>query len=57
MAYKVTTECIACGECIPECGMEAISEGEEIYVIDAEQCNDCAACVPVCPVNAIILVE
>ena len=57
MAYKVTAECIACGECIPECGTEAISEGEEIYAIDAELCNDCAACVPVCPTNAIILIE
>ena len=35
MAYKISDECIACGTCIDECPVEAISEGE-IYKIDAE---------------------
>ena len=30
-----------------------ISEGEEIYVIDADCCTDCHSCVEVCPVDAI----
>lgn len=54
MAYKITEECINCGACIDECPTEAITEGEEISVIDSEKCTDCAACVEVCPVEAII---
>ena len=36
MAYKISDECIACGTCIDECPVEAISEGD-IYVIDPER--------------------
>ncbi len=53
MAYKITEDCIACGACIDECPVEAISEGE-IYKIDPELCTDCGACADVCPVDAII---
>ncbi len=52
MAYKITEECIACGSCLPECPVEAISEGD-IYVIDPELCTDCGACADVCPTEAI----
>ncbi|MCD4723473.1 MAG: 4Fe-4S binding protein, partial [Bacteroidales bacterium] len=27
MAYKITDDCTACGTCIDECPVEAISEG------------------------------
>ena len=53
MAHKITDECIACGACASDCPVEAISEGEEIYVIDPELCTDCGSCVDVCPVEAI----
>lgn len=53
MAYKITDECISCGQCVEECPVDAISEGEDIYVIDAEKCIDCGACAAVCPVEAI----
>ena len=33
MAYVISEDCIACGSCISECPVEAISEGD-IYVID-----------------------
>ena len=36
MATYITEECINCGACEPECPNEAISEGEDIYVIDPE---------------------
>jgi ferredoxin len=33
MAYKISEDCTACGTCIDECPVEAISEGD-IYKID-----------------------
>ena len=52
MAYKISDECIACGTCIDECPVDAISEGD-IYVIDPELCTDCGSCAEVCPVECI----
>jgi ferredoxin len=53
MAYVITDECIACGTCIDECPVEAISEGDDKYSIDPELCTDCGACADVCPTDAI----
>ncbi|MDZ7815985.1 MAG: 4Fe-4S binding protein [Planctomycetota bacterium] len=53
MAHKISDECIACGSCKDTCPVEAISEGDPIYEIDADTCIDCGACVDICPVNAI----
>ncbi len=52
MAYVISDDCTACGTCIDECPVEAISEGE-IYKIDPDACTDCGACADVCPVEAI----
>ncbi len=52
MAYIINDDCTACGTCIDECPVEAISEGD-IYVIDPDLCTDCGACADVCPVEAI----
>ncbi len=54
MAYKITEECISCGACAGGCPVEAISEGDERYVIDADACIDCGACAGGCPVEAIV---
>lgn len=54
MPHKITDECTMCGVCAEECPVEAISEGEETYVIDAELCTDCGLCTDECPVEAII---
>ena len=53
MTHKIDDTCIACGTCIPECPVEAISEGDPYYTIDADTCTDCGACVDSCPVDAI----
>ena len=59
MALMITTECINCDVCEPECPNEAISMGEEIYVIDPMKCTECVGhfdapqCVQVCPVACI----
>jgi ferredoxin len=53
MAYKIDPDlCTACGSCIDECPVEAISEGD-VYVIDPDACTDCGACADVCPTEAI----
>lgn len=52
MAYTISDGCVSCGTCLPECPVEAISEGD-IYVIDPNLCTDCGACAAVCPVEAI----
>ena len=59
MALLITDECINCDVCEPECPNEAISMGEEIYVIDPARCTECVGhhdepqCVRVCPVDCI----
>jgi ferredoxin len=60
MAYKITDECISCGACEPECPVQAISEGETIYVIDPNKCVECVGyfesskCAEICPVDATV---
>ena len=41
MAIYITDECINCDVCEPECPNGAISQGDEIYVIDPELCTEC----------------
>lgn len=53
MAYVITDACVSCGACADQCPVEAISEGEDRYEIDAETCVECGACAAQCPVEAI----
>ena len=53
MAYKINDNCIACGSCASQCPVEAISEGDGKYVINADTCIECGACAAQCPVEAI----
>ncbi len=52
MSYRITNKCIKCGACAAECPVEAISEGEDRYIIDPEKCIECGTCKAVCPVGA-----
>jgi len=60
MAYKITEECINCGACEPECPNQAITAGDEIYIIDPAKCTECVGhfdasqCAAVCPVDCCI---
>lgn len=59
MALMITDECINCDVCEPECPNDAISPGDEIYVIEPLLCTECVGhydepqCVAVCPVDCI----
>ena len=61
MSLLINDECINCDVCEPECPNGAISQGDEIYVIDPNLCTECVGhyetsqCVDVCPVDCIIL--
>ena len=60
MATIITEECINCGACEPECPNQAISQGEDIFVIDPKLCTECVgfhdeeACASVCPVDCCV---
>ncbi len=53
MARVISDECVMCGSCQANCPVDAISEGDGKYVIDADTCVDCGACEEGCPVSAI----
>ncbi|MBE0509200.1 MAG: YfhL family 4Fe-4S dicluster ferredoxin [Chromatiales bacterium] len=61
MALMITDECINCDVCEPECPNGAISQGDEIYVIDPGHCTECVGhydepqCIEVCPVDCILV--
>ena len=40
MSYVITDKCEKCGDCVEECPVEAISEGEDKYVVDPDTCVD-----------------
>jgi ferredoxin len=60
MALLINSDCINCDLCEPECPNEAISPGENSYVIDALKCTECVGyfdksqCVKVCPADCIV---
>jgi ferredoxin len=60
MALYITEECAFCGACESECPVDAISAGDDIYVIDAAACTECVghadepACAAVCPGECIV---
>ena len=54
MAYVISDDCIACGTCIDECPVEAISEGVK-YSINPDLCTECGTCADACPSEAIHL--
>lgn len=60
MAFMINEECINCGACEPECPNQAITAGDDIYVIDPERCTECVGhfdeqqCAEVCPVDACV---
>lgn len=55
MTYVVTENCIACKymDCVEVCPVECFYEGENMLVINPDECIDCGICEPECPAAAI----
>ena len=56
MTYIVKDECIKCKlmDCVDVCPVDCFYEGENMLVINPEECIDCGVCEPECPVDAIV---
>ena len=55
MAYVVTETCIMCkySDCVEVCPVDCFYEGENMLVINPDECIDCGVCEPECPIGAI----
>jgi ferredoxin len=62
MAMRIDETCINCGSCEPPCPNQAISAGDNFYVVDQAKCTECVGsfdkpqCVEVCPIEGCITV-
>jgi|TARA_B100001094_G_scaffold319543_1_gene364542 ferredoxin len=56
MTYLVNDDCIKCKhtDCVEVCPVDCFYEGENMLVINPDECIDCGVCEPECPVDAII---
>ncbi|HSK39342.1 MAG TPA: ferredoxin FdxA [Arenibaculum sp.] len=56
MPYIVTELCIKCKytDCVEVCPVDCFYEGENMLVINPDECIDCGVCEPECPAEAIV---
>ncbi len=56
MTYVVTEACIRCKymDCVEVCPVDCFYEGENMLVINPDECIDCGVCEPECPAEAIL---
>ncbi len=56
MPYVVTEACIRCKymDCVEVCPVDCFYEGENMLVINPDECIDCGVCAPECPAAAIL---
>ena len=55
MTYVVTEACIKCKftDCVEVCPVDCFYEGDNMLVINPDECIDCGVCEPECPAEAI----
>ncbi|MGM0422549.1 MAG: ferredoxin FdxA [Pseudomonadota bacterium] len=56
MTYVVLEDCIKCKytDCVEVCPVDCFYEGENMLVINPDECIDCGVCEPECPIDAIV---
>ena len=56
MTFVVVDACIKCKymDCIEVCPVDCFYEGDNMLVINPDECIDCGVCEPECPVEAIL---
>ena len=56
MTYVVTEACIKCKymDCVEVCPVDCFYEGDNMLVINPDECIDCGVCEPECPTKAIL---
>ncbi|MBI1327813.1 MAG: DUF3470 domain-containing protein [Alphaproteobacteria bacterium] len=56
MTFVVTDVCIMCKytDCVEVCPVDCFYEGENMLVINPDECIDCGVCEPECPIEAIV---
>ncbi len=56
MTFVVTEDCIRCKltDCVEVCPVDCFYEGENMLVINPDECIDCGVCEPECPLEAIL---
>lgn len=51
-------ECVACGGCLKDCPVSALSVYKGMYAaVDGNKCIGCGKCVKACPAGVIGLME
>jgi ferredoxin len=55
MTFVVTEACIKCKytDCVEVCPVDCFYEGNNMLVINPDECIDCGVCEPECPIEAI----
>lgn len=55
MTYVVMDNCIKCKymDCVEVCPVDCFYEGNNMLVINPDECIDCGVCEPECPADAI----
>jgi ferredoxin len=55
MPFVVTGKCIKCRytDCVEVCPVNCFYQGENMLVINPDECIDCGVCEPECPIEAI----
>lgn len=55
MPFVVTGKCINCRytDCVEVCPVNCFYQGENMLVINPDECIDCGVCEPECPIEAI----
>ncbi|PIZ31834.1 MAG: ferredoxin [Alphaproteobacteria bacterium CG_4_10_14_0_8_um_filter_53_9] len=55
MPFVVTGKCIKCRytDCVEVCPVDCFYQGENMLVINPDECIDCGVCEPECPIEAI----